>query len=301
MTDSLKRTEYYYNTDNALQNVAVWEFPRDTEAAEPPPPGATNKKYWLIFIHGGAWRDPRATFNEAEPTINALLDPASPWHLPGAASRVAAFASVNYRLSPHPAYAQAAGHTPPFAARAARHPDHLDDVAAALRFLQGRFGFGADYVLFGHSAGASLTYQALLLGGDGGGLVLPAAAVGFEGIYDLAGLDARVGGSYSSFMEAAFGADRRAWEEAAPATAGGSFGRWSGGVGRLAVLAQSPDDELVDMPEADTMERRLRADGVPNVLVFRDLKGGHFEVLNDGSFARVLVETLRELERLDRA
>ena len=256
------------------------------------------------FIHGGAWRDPRSTFSEAEPTINALLDPSSQWHLPYAPSRVAGFASINYRLSPHPSFTQDAATTPPFAARVARHPDHLDDVVSGLRFLQRRLGFGggggsgSDYVLFGHSAGAFLAYQALLFPAPD--VVRPAAAVGFEGIYDLVGLDGRMGGGYAGFMEAAFGADRAAWCDASPATAAGSFGVWAGEGGpRLAVLAHSADDELVDMPEVETMERRLKGDGVKDVLVFRDLKGGHSDVLNDGSFARVLVRTLEELKRLE--
>lgn len=210
-------------------------------------------------------------------------------------------------------------------------------MLAGLRFLQARFGFGADYVLSGHSAGACLAYQVLLgrscLGGGGGGggsgegrskgegggvpdtfddVVRPAAAVGFEGIYDLAGLNARMGGTYASFMEAAFGPDEGgAWRAASPATAAGSYRtEWSDAVavavapggggggsdGALAVLAQSPGDELVDMAECDAMEARLRADGVRRVLAFRDLEGGHFEVLHDGSFARVLRRTWEELE-----
>lgn len=44
MTESLKRTEYYYGKDNVLQNVAVWEFPKDKATA--PAPGTT--KYWLV-------------------------------------------------------------------------------------------------------------------------------------------------------------------------------------------------------------------------------------------------------------
>lgn len=217
-------------------------------------------------------------------------------------SRVAGFASLNYRLSPHPSFAQDAATTPSFAARVARHPDHLDDVVSGLRFLQRRLGFGSDYVLFGHSAGATLAYQALLgsaCRNAGLDVALPAAVVGFEGIYDLVGLDGRMGGGYAGFIEAAFGTDRAAWRDASPETAAGSFGDWAGQGGpRLAVLAHSADDELVDMPEVETMERRLKGDGVRDVLVFRDLKGGHFDVLNDGSFARVLVKTLEELGRL---
>lgn len=204
-------------------------------------------------------------------------------------------------------------------------------MLSGLRFLQRTFGFGTEYVLFGHSAGAFLTYQVLLgrsclrggrSSGDGDSdndndndvfdndfdnVALPVAAVGFEGIYDLTGLDVRMKGAYSSFIEGAFGPPS-GWDAASPATAAGTFRTWSegggGGIGRrrrLAVLAQSPDDELVDMPECDTMEARLKRDGVSNVLVFRDLAGGHFQVVNDGSFARVLKETLLAVERLDKA
>ena len=48
MADSLKRTEYYYNTDHVLQNVAVWQFPEDNKATEPSPPLGATKKYWLM-------------------------------------------------------------------------------------------------------------------------------------------------------------------------------------------------------------------------------------------------------------
>lgn len=44
MTESLKRTEYYYGKDNVLQNVAVWEFPAEKVTA--PAPGTI--KYWLV-------------------------------------------------------------------------------------------------------------------------------------------------------------------------------------------------------------------------------------------------------------
>ncbi|KAF3770737.1 alpha/beta-hydrolase [Cryphonectria parasitica EP155] len=307
MAASLERTEYFYGSENALQNVAVWEFPKDQ--VEEAPLGKT--KYWLIFLHGGAWRDPRATFNEAEPTINALLDPSHPAHIPHPSSRIAAFASINYRLSPHPEYVQDEASTPSFARRAARHPDHLVDALSGLRFLQHKFGGSAApasrYVLFGHSAGGFLGYQVLVREAARdrfADLAPPTAVVGFEGIYDLVGLNGRMEGNYTGFMEAAFGPDEGGgWARASPATtAGQSFGAWGGaGAGRLAVLAHSPGDELVDMADCDAMEARLKADGVANVKVYRDLKGGHFEVLGDGSFARVLKETLEELESMEKA
>lgn len=192
------------------------------------------------------------------------------------------------------------------------------DVLSGLRFLQKRFGFGSEYVFFGHSAGGFLNYQVLLnrtacLGGDDDAdtkdtfadVELPVAVVGFEGIYDLAGLNTRMKGTYAGFMEAAFGPNTTSgqeWDIASPATnKKASFkSDWLDKGGKLAVLAQSPDDELVDMAECDVMEKRLREDGIPEdrLLVFRDLKGGHFEVLRDGSFARVLKATLDELAKL---
>lgn len=47
MAASLKRTEYYYNSENALQNVAVWEFPEE-ESAKVPGETAGKPKYWLM-------------------------------------------------------------------------------------------------------------------------------------------------------------------------------------------------------------------------------------------------------------
>lgn len=143
---------------------------------------------------------------------------------------------------------------------------------------------------------------ACLGGEEDGDVKLPVAVVGFEGIYDLAGLNRRMKGTYGGFMEAAFGKDvDGSWDGASPATASrASFKAWSEGVGKLAVLVQSVDDELVDMAECDVMEARLKKDGVESLKVYRDLKGGHFEVLQDGSFARVISEVWDELERLDK-
>lgn len=46
MAASLKRTEFYYNTENALQNVAVWEFPEELSKIPAEPAG--KPKYWLV-------------------------------------------------------------------------------------------------------------------------------------------------------------------------------------------------------------------------------------------------------------
>ncbi|KAI1206287.1 alpha/beta-hydrolase [Annulohypoxylon truncatum] len=316
MASSLKYTRHQYGA-HELQRVGVWDLDIADKA-----------KYWIIFIHGGAWRDPRVTHEVFAPSISRILESTSDGtKSPSSSSNVgkssiAAFASIDYRLSPHPDFPQDPARTPKDQLRDARHPDHLDDVRAALAFLQRSYDFGARYVLLGHSAGACLTYQLLATapplssssrsgssadetrkrerggGGGGGDPELPAAALGIEGIYDMAGLNARVGGSYAEFLTAAFGPPGR-WDEAAPMKFAGRYReRFTTG---LAALAHSPDDELVDMPETEGMAERLRGDlDEERVLVFKDLEGSHEGIVQDGSgVARVVLRILEVLGGAD--
>lgn len=218
--------------------------------------------------------------------------------------RVAGFASIDYRLSPHPRFPQDAAHTPAYQLRAARHPDHLADVRAALARLQREYGFGAgEYVLLGHSAGATLAFQVIMAEADGPTLGLPACTVGFEGIYDLPGIVARYPiPLMREIVVGAFGSDEAAWRAPSPALFRRWSSAWTGGrATRLAVLAYSPDDEGVDGAEIDAMERALREDDgdAVRLLVYRDLAGRHDEVREDGrGIARVLAQALAELDRL---
>ncbi|KAI0139437.1 alpha/beta-hydrolase [Hypoxylon sp. NC0597] len=302
MAESLKYSVEQYGS-HELQRVGVW----DLDLAD-----HTKTKYWIVYIHGGAWRDPRITHETFAPLITRLVninsdddDDAS------SSSPIAAFASVDYRLSPHPDFPQDPAATPPEQLRNARHPDHLNDVRAALAFLQRRYGFADRYVLLGHSAGGTLAYQLL---GTAPPLEsrsnsnsreksceeveveveLPRAVFGFEGIYDFTGLNARFGGSYAGFLTAAFGGPEK-WDAAAPMKYAGRYGdRFAG----LAVLGQSPDDELVDEPEADGMAERLRGDlDAEKVLLVKDLEGTHNETWENGTaVARTVLRILRILQ-----
>lgn len=294
MASSLKYAVHRYGA-HELQRVGVW----DLDVAD-------KAKYWIIFIHGGAWRDPRVTHQVFKPSISRILESSSDPASNGAGLGIAAFASIDYRLSPHPDFPQDPATTPKDQLRVAIHPDHLDDVRAALAFLQREFGFGKRYVLLGHSAGGCLAYQLLASAppsseapkGKRGDPELPAAVLGIEGIYDMTGLNARVGGDYSGFLCAAFGPPA-AWDQAAPMKFPGSYrGRFAG----LAALAHSPDDELVDMPETDGMEERLRGDiDEEKLVVFKDLKGKHEEIIEDGSdVARVVLRILTILGDSDK-
>ncbi|KAJ6035798.1 alpha/beta-Hydrolase [Penicillium herquei] len=139
------------------------------------PPGADDG-LWIIFIHGGAWRDPSITSQFAHTAVSKLCRS-------GGQAGIAGIASINYRLSPsdrHPGKANDP-------CRQAKHPDHLVDVVAAIHYLQERFQFGDRYIMIGHSCGAALAFQTLQwqARNPSPGFSEPRAIVGVAGIYDF--------------------------------------------------------------------------------------------------------------------
>ena len=122
-------------------------------------------------------------------------------------------------------------------------------------------------------------------------------------MYDLPALNSRSGDVYRGLLKGAFGLDEDVWADVSPALFGGSFrAGWGGDRARkrIVTLAYSPQDELIDMPEIDAMERMLRRDDLC-VLTYRDLEGLHDEVWQNGRhIARVLRETIDKLDKLDK-
>ncbi|EHY57478.1 hypothetical protein HRR90_001333 [Exophiala dermatitidis] len=274
-----------------LQEVLVWlpEPSTEAETAE----SRQQSRSWIILIHGGAWRDPTITHRTfAEPAVSILLSP-SPSASPARniqsvlerRNQALAIASLSYRLSSHPSYPETAPTTttttntatttssstsrstnnntnatnnPSYFARDARHPDHLDDICSALALLHETYGLTEDnYMLVGHSCGATLAFQALQRlclspstspsdslspspstqppststntgppPHNKSPLPLPVppptAIVGLAGIYDLRLLldnhsDTPYSDIYASFLEGAFGSDKNDWDRASPA------------------------------------------------------------------------------------
>ena len=302
MADALRYSEFNYGSEHEQQRLGVWEFPPSTSSRAPAAPGS-RPKYWIVYLHGGAFRDPRVLLASGLPTFNRLLQPNSP--LP--TSRIAGFASIDYRLSPHPLFPEPPD-TPPSRRRAARHPDHIVDIWAGLAFLQRRYGFGADYLVVGHSAGGFLGLQLPMGraavtprgGAPPDDVALPVCIVGVEGIYDLRGIAERADGGLDEILSGAFGTDRDLWDTVSPGRFRGFGHAWGSRKG-LVVLAYSPEDELVDGGEIDTAEAVLRQSGV-RVLAYRDLKGKHDEVREDGTeIARMLALAVEELDRSGKA
>lgn len=175
-------------------------------------------------------------------------------------------ASLNYRLS--------SSHPSPI-----RHPDHIDDVQAALQHLRTHYGM-REYALVGHSAGATLAFQALASAQHP-----PRAIYGLEGIYDLRALVAEYP-DYRGFVEGAFGAEQAGWP--APLALGGYTG--------LVVLAQSDSDELLSWRQTEEMKGRCEDTiGVGGGLRVVKVVGRHDEVLGCERVAGVVERYLREL------
>ena len=151
--------------------------------------------------------------------------------------------------------------------------------------------FSDNYILVGHSAGATLALQlmtgpALLHGQAETSMPLPASIIGISGIYDLVGLADRHEG-YDEFISAAFGTDKTDWKRVSPMHFTGSFSD-SLSSQRPVLLAWSTGDTLIDVDEIDGMAARLKSENC-NLATLKDLHGGHDYVWVDGSQVAALV------------
>lgn len=118
----------------------------------------------VIFIHGGAWRDPNNTYDDFEVMAQAI--PANSF-------------GVNYRLSPE-----------------VKHPTHLNDVTAGIQAILDAY-HSDKVILVGHSVGATLIMQ-ILQKSD----ITIDGAIYIDGIYDIKDLVLEYP-DYSSFVNEA--------------------------------------------------------------------------------------------------
>ncbi|OJJ73966.1 hypothetical protein ASPBRDRAFT_41746 [Aspergillus brasiliensis CBS 101740] len=274
-----------YGTDHILQTVTV--APLNTD---------NNEGYWVILIHGGAWRDPTQTAeNYLTPALTTLTTKDTT-----SLSQIKGIASISYRLSPHPSHPQDPQTTEPAHLRAAKHPDHISDVQSALSFLQGKYDMGSNYILVGHSCGATLAFQSVMgrfrsyLEKE---VLPPVGIVGMAGIYDLRLLrdTHRSVSAYQAFIEGAFGSDEGVWDDVSPALGRGGegvVGGWcgEGGEGKrlVAVLAYSGGDGLVDPSQREVMRKALEEEWVggsgreKRVVEMLDIEGEHDDAWEKG-------------------
>ncbi|OKL58915.1 hypothetical protein UA08_05471 [Talaromyces atroroseus] len=259
---------------------------------------------WVIYIHGGAYRDKDILADSFSKTYEILNK-----H-PMIHNNVAAFASIDYRLSPHPNSPQDPVKTPKSRLRNAMHPDHLNDVQAALKVLQEKYAFQDQYVLVGHSVGATMSFQAVMnkvQGADPTSIASPKprAVVGVCGIYDLRLIrnDFKEIQIYDEFLKGALGPDEELWDRISPGKVADSDGVASGWQnGQLAVLANSTGDLVVNKHQADVMVKILEqwkslVEG-RDVVELYDLREGHDDVWQKGEeLANVIITTIKRLAR----
>lgn len=248
-------------------------------------------QFWIIYIHGGAWRDPEIDASSFDTTQDLLLKST-------VAEKIAGYASINYRLSPYPSHPKDPSN-PSDPARNVKHPDHINDVLTAILYLQETYHFNDRYILVGHSCGATLALQLAMKRYWGSqyestfalelNVEPPVAIVGLAGIYELEMFvnlhpDQPV---YEEIVQNAFGAADR--EEVSPMNA--KFDEsWPDG--RLVVIAYSDEDTLLHRAEADAELRVLQARGWDQEGVreakWLDLKGDHDEIWQTGEAARAI-------------
>lgn len=218
------RDRFYNAKNNPLQSLDLW-LPSSVSGPEP--------VVFVVYIHGGAWTDPDQDKSEGHEILESI------YREHESKDFKVACASINYRLS--------------LPDTKIRHPDHRNDVARAINFLQEHYGLKY-CLLLGHSAGATLAVQmleqhrSLILG-----MVL------FNGIYDLRALVDEYP-SYSSFVTAAFGPDEAdSWTAPSPTNIIRSSKVRRCYRNEKIVLAHSYQDELMSMHQTDLFETTVNA------------------------------------------
>ncbi|KAH7305637.1 Alpha/Beta hydrolase protein [Rhexocercosporidium sp. MPI-PUGE-AT-0058] len=255
------------------------------------PSASGGKRYWIIYIHGGAWWRPMITASSFSLTVQHLLSS------PNSEPYIAGYASINYRLSTPPPLPQFSQFVEPDnLARNVKHPAHLDDVVAAIKYLQKTFGFAENYILAGHSCGATLAFQI----SSEAGLAPPAGVLGVEGIYDLMKLrdDHKDIPMYQYFTESAFGSDESAWSLASPTTQKSEF-LYVWEKAKVVALAQSDEDELVDVSQKEVMWEKILGrpvEGRKDVAI--RLTGKHDEIWREGERETQLKVAIEQVLKL---
>jgi pimeloyl-ACP methyl ester carboxylesterase len=256
--------KHQYASDNILQYYEAY-IPEINQR------NPQSAKYWVIFIHGGYYRDTNVQAASFHRALASLISNPLYLHL---RNSITGFASINYRLSAHPDHPQNPEKTPAYEMHTAKHPDHINDVIAGLAELQRKYGFGSNYLLAGHSVGATLAFQVALSQqtswqppSDSSGSVVstsiepPSGILGLNGIYSFPALHESFP-SYVGMTSGALGSDAKVYSAISPASYRASTyaSTWnpSHGRQRIIILAASPQDTLVDNKQVEVMLEAIK-------------------------------------------
>ena len=289
----------YKEDATRLQTLDIW-------LPEPPPQSAThNAPTWIVYVHGGAWRDPLQDSLCAIPAIRSLMETHADLLRD---NRIAGIASLNYRLSPYPSHATDPS-SPSDEDRNVRHPAHIQDVVTALEYLIEQYKVER-WIGVGHSCGATLLSQLSFACGPSSPVKgTLEALILLAGIYDLPAFLVNhsvpacpedIEAIYRTIVEGAFGLDPQEYEKVSPARLV-KENLW----GKKVVLGYSADDGLVDAQQRELMLAnylkegwKRKGDAVAGVGVVetRDLESTHDKLWKGGwQIANLIVEVVGEM------
>jgi kynurenine formamidase len=310
----------YTSPTTSLQALDLW-LPRLLDASNPA------STIFLVYVHGGAWRDPLQDSSCVLPTLRQLSS-----H-PDALSSIAGVASINYRLSPYPSHPSKPS-SPDDSSRNVRHPTHIQDVESAIKYLGRKFGIGArrengneevtaggyKWIGIGHSCGATLLCQFVSRIGTSSTTSQvsgPSALILLEGIYNIplflemhspSRVPSSIARIYRDIVTGAFGSKEEAWVDASPVSGRYLEKDWNEGI--LVVLAHSPEDELVEVEQRDCMLKRLEdcewkngsaitsddSKGLARTVVVKNLQGQHDSIWEDGrQIASLIADVVKRI------
>lgn len=237
--------------DEPLQTIKLFYFDR-------------KNKHTLIFIHGGAWRDPNNTFDD----FTELID-----RFPKTSTN---FVGINYRLSPK-----------------VKHPLHLSDIVNAISYLEKNYDVH-EVLIVGHSVGATLilqllTYRSILKSSSISLSIFLRNLYFLDGIYDIVDLVEEYGDDYKSFVDEAF-ATTQEYSEATALRGPLSSANFDFNLTK-AFLIQSLDDELLGVRQTDLMAQFLIKRGAS----YSDLRGHwgkHEEVYRRQEIGEIIFNSL---------
>jgi acetyl esterase/lipase len=294
----------YTTNANALQNLDIWIPAPDNTTQTPPDPKLlpTSQGLWVIYIHGGAWRDPLVTSSSFDATVSNLAT-----SHPDTLKHISGIASINYSLSPRttdkndPSYSDDSS-------RQAKHPGHIVDVLTALSYLQHKAKFSNNYILLGHSCGATLAFQVAMSHAKWGSSATalktekPVAVVGLNGLYDMPTLirepgekHAHLGSLYETFTRLAFGDDEKVWSEISPISVEDWASEWV--EGKKIFLVQSKEDSLVPYRQTADMKEALESSKASGCASSELEAGGdHNDLWKEGGrLAEIIAEVVTTL------
>ncbi|KAG6010688.1 hypothetical protein E4U21_005187 [Claviceps maximensis] len=297
----------YVPFPNQLQYVNVWVPAKFTPCSETLPCSWIPDPHtlWIIYIHGGAWRDPLITSTSLEPTLKNI----SPTWIQSRKSPVS-FASIGYSLSPYPEHpTHPSGRRDD--SRNASHPKHIVDVLEAISFLQSRANFGNNYILAGHSCGAMMAVQAAMnpmrwhVDLPREYIKAPLMVLGVHGLYDMPGLTENPGSQheqyrefYEQFTRSAFGDDADLRRAVSPAFVEDWATEWRDG--RRVMLVQSSTDEFVPFRQVERMMDSLRRSKADRLVVeLIDSGERHDNIWEQGTLlAKLLTRAIDNVSQL---